>query len=721
MGNFIFRKIVDQSLLNVGMTVPIESHQKLLNELGITLDKGDKEIIKVIIADKEYEASLISIDYSGRYADKNVFQIRYGAKTSICQTLNSIFAYSAENFAQRKAETNNTKEQLPVEEEYVEIYASGVKTLEFKCCPKKADLLRSVMHMFLDNYVEAKKDVFMGHAIGKYIRNTAPAAVYKTGLVDRNNYLITGSVGQGNWAMIPWLSIFDKRITTTATKGVYIVYLLAKDGKSLYLTLNQGCTEIRQNHSLEDTIKIMRAKADEISFYIDSRGFASDEGVNLGKGLTDLGEMYQRGTIFYKKYEKGNVPNEEELQNDLSKMMEIYKEYAEGRYKERPDGLFRGDDGKLDIKSTVTKIKEYIASKGFHYDEGLVENFYLSLKSKPFVILAGISGTGKTRLVKLFAEAINAEYKLVPVRPDWSDSSDLFGHVDLNGRFVSGAILDFIKEAQEHLQKPYFLCLDEMNLERVEYYLSDILSVIETREFKNGKTISALLIEKEKYGADEDTYKKYGEIIFPENLYLVGTVNMDETTFPFSRKVLDRANTIEFGFVDLVPDFTSACVNIPRQQVANDFLCTKYLLLSDCSSQAEFVSEVCAQLQAINVILQKANAHVGYRVRDEIVFYVINNMDAGMLLSVDDALDNEIMQKILPRIGGSTVSIRDMLCELFNMFAIDYNRYHGESDAEKMRNALADNSVKCKYRKSAEKLELMVRRFEEDGFTSYWL
>ena len=92
------------------------------------------------------------------------------------------------------------------------------------------------------------------------------------------------------------------------------------------------------------------------------------------------------------------------------------------------------------LKETVNQIKSYIAEKGFTYDDGLIENFYLSLKSKPFVILAGTSGTGRTRLVKLLAGTIGAEYKMVSVRPDWSDGSDLFGHADLNGNFIDGPI-----------------------------------------------------------------------------------------------------------------------------------------------------------------------------------------------------------------------------------------------------------------------------------------
>lgn len=382
----------------------------------------------------------------------------------------------------------------------------------------------------------------------------------------------------------------------------------------------------------------------------------------------------------------------------------------------------------MPIKNTIMQINNYIASKGFTYEQGLIENFYLSLKSKPFVILAGTSGTGKTRLVKLFAEAVgatpeNGRYKMVPVRPDWSDSSDLFGHVDLNGNFVPGAIIDFVKKAELDGSYPYFLCLDEMNLARVEYYLSDILSVIETRDFKDGRIQSSPLIDHTYYGADTAAAGRYGTVLLPENLYIIGTVNMDETTFPFSRKVLDRANTIEFSFVDLMPNFETISQNSPQAlNLNNSFLKTEFLLLNQCFEGSESVSGYCLELQKINKILQQANAHVGYRVRDEIVFYLLNNKKYG-LLPEEQAMDNELMQKILPRIQGGSLSVKSMLCELFKLCAGDYDGYQVQNDnvSDKMSKALRDTNRKIKYRHSAEKIELMVRRFEEDGFTSYWL
>jgi len=161
-----------------------------------------------------------------------------------------------------------------------------------------------------------------------FVRTELPKALYSTGIVNDSKYDINGSVGQGNWATIPWIAIFDRSITTSATKGVYIVYLLAKDTNTLYLTFNQGCTEISATHSKQETIEIMRANAKSIVDKIDSRNFQPDEGINLGDGLTRLGEFYQKGTIFYKAYQKGSIPSEQVLQDDLRRMIDIYQEYA---------------------------------------------------------------------------------------------------------------------------------------------------------------------------------------------------------------------------------------------------------------------------------------------------------------------------------------------------------------------------------------------------------
>ena len=422
-----------------------------------------------------------------------------------------------------------------------------------------------------------------------------------------------------------------------------------------------------------------------------------------------------------------NKINQDHGHGDLSAALALYRKFLDSL-----DGNIDSEEEEgeghmpVSVKEVIHNINEYIVAKGFSYSDNLIENFFLCLKSKPFVILAGTSGTGKTRLVRLFAEAIgatavNGRYCQVAVRPDWSDSTDLFGHLDLNGNFVPGAILPFLKAATDDPKHPYILCLDEMNLARVEYYMSDFLSIIESRDLKDGEITSDLIMTLDKYGGKEGAEKKYGEIGFPQNLYIVGTVNMDETTFPFSRKVLDRANTIEFNYVDLGLQFSETLDVVEPYEADNSFLMSEYLVLGrDCQKYFDVIGPICAQLESINKILRKANAHVGYRVRDEIVFYLINNMNAE-LLTEDEAFDNSIMQKILPRIQGSSASIKTMLCELFESLSgqkLDANAAD-TTTASSMQKIIDGGTVK--YPKSADKIKFMVQRFEEDGFTSYWL
>ena len=821
--------------------------------------------------------------------------------------------------------------------------------------------MKTVITRVLSDYSSARTEPFAGHPIGTFFRDEIPQRLYATGMVDPTTHLVTGSIGQGNWVESAWFAVFNRSITTSARKGVYIVYLLSKDGNKLYLTFNQGSASIRQSHSKAETIRIMREKAADLVSKIDSRGFRSDENISLGNNLTERAELYQKGTVFYTEYVKGSVPEEDVLRKDLANMMAIYSDYialsqdkndgwwpskAEfdpqltkekwikyiseielpnhpspmrmlkgmmelggeasckllsdtygghpsvyagcamnlGRrvkkffnlpacmdgnqeryfpfpfvgkyqgssqdnyiYRIRPELLaalkeidlsgispyyesdhqfgsfdsweiidentaikhcdksffdyrgsgvpkgicwffdaedmepggtrvlkliyngvqyqgsvknettdrrrvrifwsvelgnlfnsfnvpgatatfkkisantyevtMKGGETEMTIKEKVDAIKAYIAARGFNYEGDLIENFYLSLKSKPFVILAGTSGTGKTKLVEYFAEAIGAQMLLVPVRPDWSDSSDLFGHTDLSSKFHAGAVLKFIKRAELDRNTPYFLCLDEMNLARVEYYLSDFLSVIETRRrMPSGEIVSSVPLVSIDYYNDHDAEVKYGRVVIPDNLYIIGTVNMDETTFPFSKKVLDRANTIEFSFVNLMSRPTAGAAATPLK-LDNTFLKTDYLYLQDCDDDT-LVDSVCFDLEELNQILVRANLHVGYRVRDEISFYMMNNKKAD-LLSKEAAFDHEIMQKILPRIQGSSAAIKEVLSELFIKCAGDYTGFAGAAAYEQMHSYL--DSKSCKYPNSAKKIAFMMRRYEEDGFTSYWL
>ena len=596
-------------------------------------------------------------------------------------------------------------------------------------------MLRDNFKKVMEDYGEVYKHVVTKNDFKNdfrlYVSEVIPNEIEKLKFFNPSIHKTVGSYGKGRWSLVPWIALFDTRITTSAQDGVYIVYLLNKEEKELYLTLVQGVADTtNQNKSISISRKPNKRQLRQLKAASeDIRTRLGDTGLTFQDEIDSGDESYDSGCIYYKKYTLATLPSEEDFIADLKKYIDVYKQYYFVYYGEKTKPIGTGEPSKPQVvkdpleppksnKDILEDVKEYIAVKGFSYKDEVIENFYLCLKSKPFIILAGISGTGKTRLVKLFAEAIganteNGRYKMIPVRPDWSDSSDLLGHVDLNSNFVKGAMTDFIVKAMEDKEHPYFLCLDEMNLARVEYYFSDMLSIIETRDSRDGEIKS-----------DSIYLEKFRDIYLPENLYVIGTVNMDETTFPFSKKVLDRANTIEFSYVDLMPkrritkDVTSK-INV----VSNSFTKARYIFLQECLEEDEnFVEENCEILQEINAYLQPANLHFGYRVRDEIIFYLLNNLKED-LLPEDRAMDNEIMQKILPRISGSSAAIKKVLCELFEYCAGDYNAFGSEADeiSDKMLKLLNDGEGNIMYPNTAFKLMSMMRRYEEDGFTSYWL
>lgn len=579
-------------------------------------------------------------------------------------------------------------------------------------------LFKKIMEEYESELNAARKDKDFKRPLGNIVRKDIAHLIGAQ--LPENIYKVKGSVGAGSWADVPWVGVFDKRVTTSAQRGVYIVYLLNKATKELFLTLNQGVTDVI-TASNSKAAENLQNRAQSIRSIIGS--FPGLESSRIGSGS----KAYDAGCIYYIKYTLDSLPEDEKLYSDLNKFIEAYKVYYDKIFLVSEENEVQVEKGgeELQVEQQIKKIFEYINSKGFVYDEKLLKNFYLSLKSKPFVLLAGTSGTGKTRLVRLFAEAIGAygsgRYKQVAVKPDWSDSMDLFGHVNLDNKFVPGAIVEFIKKAADDSDKlPYILCLDEMNLARVEYYFSDFLSIIETRDWVEDEIVTDNLVPKICYSGDEDAEKLYSNLMIPENLYIIGTVNMDETTFPFSKKVLDRANTIEFSYVDFnLPESIS-----PNEakvvEVKNEFLRSEYLKLrTDCIDKWEAVKKFNEDIAKINRVLEKSDSHFGYRMRDEIIFYMLYNDEFG-LLEEKEAFDNQIMQKILPRIQGSAESTANILRELFKICAGSFINNNGQTDGMKMKSYL-DNKGIADYPKSAEKICKMLRRYEDDDFTSFWV
>lgn len=608
--------------------------------------------------------------------------------------------------------------------------------------------LKKHLENIMNHYIQAKREPFKDHSLGTLLRRTIPSELRALPFLNEEYYKIQGSIGQGKWADVPWFSILDKRITSTTQSGEYVVYLFAEDMSAVYLSFAQGVTITPKEKGSEDKYTYLRNKTQEIRKLIPLTNMNKDENIELlGHGR---GKDYQASTVAYIKYERGKVPSDETLIQDLQRVVEDYRIYVEEYVLNETASTLEVEPvtediesvpepiDDADIPSILHHIQSHIRRQGFFFPEHLIENFYLSLKAKPLVILAGISGTGKTRLVKLFAEALgatrdNGRFRLIPVRPDWSDPADLLGYKDLSGRFQPGPMMQVFVEARqpENRHQPYFICLDEMNLARVEHYFSDLLSVLETQEWREGEIQTQALISPATLGNPEDE-RTYGGLGIPENVFLIGTVNMDETTHPFSKKVLDRASTLEFNYINLqqYPQESAQAADVPAElaELNHLFVRSDYLKLADAyEPYQELVVRTTGRLVKINALLEDIHAHVGFRVRDAVCFYMIYNERYG-LMDEEEAFDWQLLQKILPRIQGSHSSVRRVLLSLIkeaigNGTSLTFNMESLMEDASPLYLAWAGGKTPLglKHPQSARKLAYMLRRLEEDGFTSYWL
>lgn len=378
--------------------------------------------------------------------------------------------------------------------------------------------------------------------------------------------------------------------------------------------------------------------------------------------------------------------------------------------------------------------------------------YITAIKSKPFLLLAGISGTGKSRIVRELARACWDEgseeyeaqkprnFEMVQVKPNWHDSSELIGYVSrVSGEpvYVAGEFLKFVARAWEEPNVPYFLCLDEMNLAPVEQYFAEYLSVVESRKADgDGNIVTDPILKK----SPEDWYRVLTielteddevrthfltkGICIPQNLIVVGTVNMDETTFSFSRKVLDRAMTIEMNEVDLSGGLTNKYEQIGKLGAA-ELIGNAVEGVDIYSSYMKVCDIAIDYLQKVNSKLEGTPFKVAYRTRNEALLYVVNNLpyrqdedlEEGEELKeeyvIARALDEITNMKILSRIEGDETKVSKAFLEELGKVIKDELENISECSFDKEETDEAYKSV------SLAKLDEMKKRLDS-GYTSFW-
>lgn len=306
----------------------------------------------------------------------------------------------------------------------------------------------------------------------------------------------------------------------------------------------------------------------------------------------------------------------------------------------------------------------------------LSTRYILSLLAKPFVILSGNSGTGKTRIALRFAKYLEKQTDteitntlLIPVGADWTDNTKILGYFNPlanegKGEYVKSEILTFLELANENPSIPFFLILDEMNLSHVERYFSDFLSAMES-----GKPI---LLYKKPENCECAVPEK---IMLPENLFVTGTVNIDETTYMFSPKVLDRANVIEFKpeMKDVLDNLISGASS-DEQKTAESGVAEGFMELANKIRNGDVPDELKNELEKIKPvlesiykILEKSGFEFAYRTAKEIRLYAIASYETcedKSQFNINSVIDQQIVQKILPKIHGNKKQIGNLLSEL---------------------------------------------------------
>lgn len=401
--NLIGRKRVDKSIFKYGSHIPIEFHVDFAEANGgQTITRGEARDVVLILDEQKYTARLNNTDRKGVLAE--TLQIRWDSNHELRKILEKRFKQSFQRFSETHTIDNGEEEFFEEEniselQEFIDFYRTN-EPFQYRIKLITATFFspingfRILMQRIMQQYVEARMNENFGRNSSMW--GLLSSIEDKIKAIDWLPATITvrGSIGQGNWAKVPWIAFLDSRITNTTQKGIYVVYVFREDMKGVYLTLMQGVTDIvgqsgltqgQARQQLRRHAESMRESFEELREY----GFNLDNNINLNTNAS-LGISYEFGTIAYRYYDSEQLPNEEAFSRDLYNILNVYDNYVlthEVGITEEPNvGVFKIDEK---VESLIKRID----SQGYVYEPWQIAAYIAALKTKPFVILAGVSGT----------------------------------------------------------------------------------------------------------------------------------------------------------------------------------------------------------------------------------------------------------------------------------------------------------------------------------------
>lgn len=501
---------------------------------------------------------------------------------------------------------------------------------------------------------------------------------------------VSVSFGSGNKAKIPWIAFLNE--IDEVQNGIYPVYLYYKEHQLLILA-----------YGLSETNEASRVwKLDHPQSI--TQYFAAHQ----------LGKPARYGSSYvYKVYDISKPLNKDEVDKDLINLIDIYTETEE----DAPMPTQKTTTKNITTAFALSAFLDALNATGLIFDHSLVTRLVGSLLTKPFVILTGLSGSGKTKLAQAFVQWICTDaqqYCIIPVGADWTNREPLLGYPNALDQHdyvkPDNGALDLIINANSNPALPYFLILDEMNLSHVERYFADFLSVMESHE------AIPLHTGKEK-GAVPFT------INWPSNLFVVGTVNIDETTNMFSPKVLDRANTIEFRVTAKeMEHFLEKAINVDVKALhaAGAPMALSFMQLSGTNKKSlppKDAAQINTTLLNFFNELKKAGAEFGYRTASEILILIHQLGAINHALSLNEKIDIAIMQKLLPKLHGSRRKLCPVLVTLGKLCLP--NNDNIEKEVFEAESYDYDDKEKIFYPLSLEKITRMYKGAVDNGFASF--
>ncbi len=571
--------------------------------------------------------------------------------------------------------------------------------------PLEGSLAQAIFDV-LQQYPEAKRQPFPDHRVASIVKQVIPQGIQQWGILDEGRHRLVASVGQGNWAAVPWVAILDASRGGTMQDGLYVALLFVEDMDRVVLALMYGVMEAGGRVALAERVDSLRQR-----LQFDQTLWKVGDVRIAGRGA---GAKYGQGIVVYREFLPDAIPSDAALRAAFARIVKIYDQaltVADKGWRARPSDANASTTRALEVPPSyasrsfdLMEASAMISDIGYHISTENLLNVILAIETRPFIILSGRSGTGKTTFTRILAKMFGLPYYRVAVSPAWADPADLLGFMSpLNHQRVPGALDSLV--ASTHASA--LLCLDEFNVAKVEHYFSDFISAMDAGEGQFWGSLPSL----ERLDG--------GMLTLPRRLLVIATMNFDDSVQSITPRVLDRANVIEFDLA-AVQDLV---VSRPLDWHKLETIEPRPWPWASAAPMAD--DELSVQLiQRLWMSLKGSRGQFGHRVAQEIYRYIQLGLPYAESLSKNTEsqrmalLDRQIVQRLLPKFHGSAMAtdIEAMVRALADF--MDHNGDPVDVESRQTIVQAARNLGILPF--TVTKIDRMLGTYTEDGYASYW-